>query len=123
MSNTLVIKYKKPNATFSSAQEAFSDKTQLYTPELTQHILSVRQQLLDSGVLLEPETYTWSQDTFELVITRKLSSFDEYKAITEDPITGWSTKGLTFSEQAGWTKSAFVVYDAQGNLVGGTIAE
>lgn len=122
--NTLIIKYKKePEAVFSSAQEAFNDKTQFYTPELKEHILAVRQSILDQNILLEPETYTWLPETSELQITRKLSSIEEYKAVAENPSTGWGPDGKVFSEQAGWTMTEYVVFDEDGALIGGNVTE
>lgn len=121
--NTLIIKYKKPDAVFSSAQEAFDDKTKFYTDELKDRIQNVRQSLLDQNILLEPESYSWLPDTSELQITRKISSIGEYKDVAEDPVTGWGPDGMVFSDQAGWVMSEYAAFDEDNSLIGGSTTQ
>lgn len=90
--------YIKEGAVFSSGEEAYADKNSSYPPEFMQTVNDCYSQMLASGVLIEPISYTWEQDTFTLTVVKHISKLDEYlNALTFNPAEA------TFqSKQAGW---------------------
>jgi hypothetical protein len=91
--------YIKPGAVFATAAEAYADKNSLYSPELIASIESCYQKMESEGILLEPISYTWDQETSVLTVVKIISDMDLYsKAITFDLTMA---KGL--SSLAGWS--------------------
>ena len=95
-SNTV---YTKNGATFATAQDAWDNKNSLFTPHLQQSLNDCFAQMLVNGVLLEPVSAAWNQDTFELTISKVTTSVEAYDAAISFNIEQVSVG----AENAGWT--------------------
>lgn len=77
---TQTVVYQKPGATFSSGEEAHQDKNSLYDPAFTESIEQCHAQMLVDGILLEPTSYTWDQETQQLTVRRVIRNNAEFTA-------------------------------------------
>jgi len=76
--HTRIVLVSKPGAVYSSDELAKNALYSNFPQELTQSILDNDADLLESGILLEPTTWSWDQDTETLTITRKVVSGPDY---------------------------------------------
>jgi len=91
-------KYVKGGAIFASGAEAYADKNSLYSPEFAEQVDACYAQMLEDGVLLEPISYTWDQETFTLTIVKHVSLLEAYiAALTFNP-----GEGTEYSLNNGW---------------------
>jgi hypothetical protein len=99
MSTTIKNNYQKLGAVFANGAEAQADKNSLFSAELLESVENSYATMLNTGVLLEPVSYVWDQETQILEITKVVSSIEEYTAAkTFDGPTVINLGGL-----AGWT--------------------
>ena len=112
MSQLLKIQYEKDNAIFVDGNEAYANKNSLYPAELELSVTEGNNAALADGVLLEPITYEWDQETFILSINKHVTDGDEYEAIRVS--YGYSdSAALAADEAAGWTYLGTIVTDTE----------
>jgi hypothetical protein len=90
--------YRKPGATFADGNEAKLNKNGMFPPELTQACDECFATMLANGVLLEPVSYVWDQDTYTLTVVKLVSSIAAYQAA----VTFNGTQCMTLAAQVGW---------------------
>jgi hypothetical protein len=99
MSILRITRYTKPGATFANGNEAHADKNSLYTPELQESVDNCYATMLANGVLLEPLSFDWDQETSTLSVNKLVSSQADYlAAITFDAVAV-----VEAAADAGWT--------------------
>jgi hypothetical protein len=99
MSITIKDTYQKLGAVFADGAAAQADKNSLFSAELLESVENSYATMLDTGVLLEPVSYVWNQETQILEITKVVSSIEEYTAAkTFDGPTV-----INLGSLAGWT--------------------
>lgn len=95
---TRIVRFSKPGAVYSSDELAINAIYSNFPQELVQSILDNDTHLLASGILLEPTSRSWDQDTETLTIIRKVSSHYEYIQNRT-----WSpSEVLKYLDQGGW---------------------
>jgi hypothetical protein len=112
MSQLLKVEYEKNNAIFADGIQAYTDKNSLYSAELALSVTESNDAALAEGVLLEPISYDWAQETFTLYINKHVTSDQEYDAIRVS--YGYSSEAaLAADSAAGWTYLGIVVTDVE----------
>jgi hypothetical protein len=95
---TRIVLLSKPGAVYSSDELAKNALYSNFPQELTQSILDNDADLLEIGILLEPTTWSWDQDTETLTITRKVVSQLDYMQNR----TWTLAEAQKYLEQGGW---------------------
>ena len=99
MSQDVSISWVKAGATFTDAGTAHANKNAGYPAELTTAIETCWENMLANGVLLEPITRSWDQETHTLSVRRIVTNREAFiVAITFD---GGETVRLSL--EAGWS--------------------
>jgi hypothetical protein len=80
MSVTIKSTYQKVGATFANGVEAHNDKNSLFSSETRSVVEACYANMLANGILLEPVSYSWNQETSILEIVKVVSSPEEYAA-------------------------------------------
>ena len=91
--------YTKNGATFASGDEAYANKNSLYSPELQASVNACYAQMLADGILLEPISKIWNQDTFQLTIVKVVSLIKNYNAAINFDVIAT----IEAAQQTGWT--------------------
>jgi hypothetical protein len=99
MSDNRNVTYTKVGAIFADAEAAKTDKNSLFSAELTQACDDCFNTMLANGVLLEPVSYLWDQDTYTLTVVKLVSSGSAYQAA----VTFDVAETIRAAVSAGWT--------------------
>lgn len=91
--------YTKTGAVFADGNAAQADKSQFFSSELQYAVDNCFATMLANGVLLEPITHVWDQDTFSLTTVKHVSSAADYSAA----LTFNTQQVKDAAVQAGWT--------------------
>lgn len=90
---------RKPGAVFANADEANADRLSKYSPALLEAVDSMYADMLARGILLEPVSHEWDQETQTLTVVKKVSSKAAYR---EACIAVPSAIMRAAAERAGW---------------------
>jgi hypothetical protein len=99
MSQDVSINWVKVGATFADADSAHANKNAGFPAALTASIDACFAAMVTDGVLLEPISRTWHQETYTLSVRRIATTQEAFSsAITYD-----ATEPVRLSLEAGWT--------------------
>ena len=97
----------KPGATFSNAEEAYSDRTSLVPPDIMQSYKDFNQTMMDEGILLQPPTLAWKQADSILSIGKMVTDIGIFQARKNDTVVPLSD----YARAAGWIPLDQIVVD------------
>ena len=99
MSTLRVAKYTKLGATFADGAAAYANKNSLFPEALKESVANCYASMLANGILLEPVSFDWDQETSTLSVNKLISSTEDYLAA----ITFSVPAVLQGAAEAGWT--------------------
>ena len=99
MSQDVSITWMKAGATFADADEAHANKNAGYPAALTESVDACFANMVTNGVLLEPISRFWDQETHSLFVKRIATTKEAFDAA----ITFDSAETVRLAQEAGWT--------------------
>lgn len=99
MAQLIKVPFKKVGAVFANGELARNDKNSLFSQALQDSCDQSNNNALAAGILLEPQTYEWNQETFTLSICKVVSNSSLYFGTR----TFNSQETTAAAAAAGWT--------------------
>ena len=99
MSQDVSINWVKAGATFADADEAHANKNAGYPAALTASVDACFATMVTNGILLEPISRSWIQETHTLSVRRIATTQDAFDAA----ITFDGDETVRLAQEAGWT--------------------
>jgi hypothetical protein len=99
MSQDVSIKWTKAGATFADADAAHANKNAGYPAALTESVDACFATMITNGVLIEPISRVWDQETHTLFVRRIATTQEAFDAA----ITFDGEETVRLAQEAGWS--------------------